>query len=153
MAAVCPAATIVSSGDEESYAHPRSDTLGAIGLHGRGWRPLIFSTELARSSREDEGNARVEIGKLLERIERETDPQRRADLITQRDAMLDRLAERNVTTYGSISLRTDGRKAILAYKLERPRIGAAARKKTLTKWDIYRMESLGGGPLVYVPST
>ncbi len=152
MAAVHPAATIVSSGDEESYAHPRCDTLGAIGLHGRGWRPLIFSTELARSSREDEGNSRLEIGKLLERIERETDPQRRAELVAQRDAILDQLAERNVTTYGAINFRTDGRKAILASKLERPRLGSAAGRKTLTKWDIYRMEPVGGGPLVYVPS-
>jgi beta-lactamase superfamily II metal-dependent hydrolase len=152
MEAARPAATVVSSGDEESFAHPRSDTLGAIGLHGRGWRPLIFSTELARSTREDEGNARVEIGRLLEKIDRETDIARKADLVKQRDAMLDRLAERNVTTYGAINLRTDGRKALLAYKIERPRIGAAGGKKTLTKWDIYRLEPIGGGPLVYVPS-
>jgi len=152
MAAERPAATVVSSGDEESFAHPHSDTLGAIGLHGRGWRPLIFSTELARSTREDEGNARVEIGRLLEKIDRETDPARKAELVKERDAMLDRLAERNVTTYGAINLRTDGRKALLAYKIERPRIGAAGGKKTLTKWDIYRLEPIGGGPLVYVPA-
>ncbi|MEN6547566.1 MAG: MBL fold metallo-hydrolase, partial [Armatimonadia bacterium] len=60
--AVNPAATVVSSGDAESYAHPRCDTLGAIGLHGRGWRPLVFCTELARSTREDEGNRGVELG-------------------------------------------------------------------------------------------
>ena len=44
LTAVHPAATIISSGDQESHAHPRSDTLGAIGAHGRGPRPLIFST-------------------------------------------------------------------------------------------------------------
>jgi beta-lactamase superfamily II metal-dependent hydrolase len=151
------AATVVSSGDEESHAHPRSDTLGAIGLHGRGWRPLIFSTELVRSSREDEGTRRVEIGRLLEKIDRETDPERRAQLVKERDSLLDELAERNVTTYGAINLRTDGRKAVFAYKLERPRAGVAGgpssggTKKTITKWDIYTMERAGGGPLVYVP--
>src|SRR5215207_5961693 len=47
--AVNPTAAIVSSGDNESYAHPRPDALGAFGKCGRGSRPLIFSTELARS--------------------------------------------------------------------------------------------------------
>ncbi len=42
-------ATVISSGDNESYAHPRPDALGATGRYGRGRRPLIFSTELARS--------------------------------------------------------------------------------------------------------
>jgi len=145
------AATVISSGDEESHAHPRSDTLGAIGLHGRGWRPLIFSTELARSTREDEGDRRVAIGRLIEKIEGETDPARRAELVKQRDALLDELAERNVTTFGAINLRTDGRKAVFAYKLERPRTGSAGGRKTLTAWDVYTMERAGGGPLVYVP--
>lgn len=45
-------ATVISSGDEESFCHPRPETLGAIGKYGRGERPLIYSTELARSSPE-----------------------------------------------------------------------------------------------------
>jgi beta-lactamase superfamily II metal-dependent hydrolase len=56
-----PAATVVSSGDNESHAHPRPDTLGAIGLYGRGSRPLLFSTELMRSTREDEGSLPVQV--------------------------------------------------------------------------------------------
>lgn len=52
LAAVNPIATVVSSGDEESFAHPRPDALGAYGRAGRGARPLIFSTELSRSSAE-----------------------------------------------------------------------------------------------------
>jgi hypothetical protein len=39
--AVLPAATVISSGDEESHAHPRSDTLGTMCLSPRterGWR-------------------------------------------------------------------------------------------------------------------
>jgi beta-lactamase superfamily II metal-dependent hydrolase len=44
-----PYATIFSSGDNENYAHPRADALGSVGRYSRGKRPLIFSTELARS--------------------------------------------------------------------------------------------------------
>ncbi|MEM7357454.1 MAG: hypothetical protein AAF657_41960, partial [Acidobacteriota bacterium] len=47
-----PVATVISSGDDEPHSHPRSDTLGTIGLLSRGPRPLIFSTELARSAPE-----------------------------------------------------------------------------------------------------
>ena len=147
------AATVISSGDEESHAHPRSDTLGAVGLHGRGWRPLIFSTELARSSREDEGDKGVALGRLLERIDRTTDATIRAQLIEQRDALIEELARRNVTTYGAINVRTDGRKALFASKLERPRLGGSlgSNTQTLTKWDMYALERVGNGPLVYVP--
>jgi hypothetical protein len=48
---ISPHATVFSSGDNESYAHPRADALGASGRYGRGTCPLIFSTELARSVR------------------------------------------------------------------------------------------------------
>ncbi len=44
-------ATIVSSGDNENYSHPHTDALGSVGRHSRGERPLVFSTELARSFR------------------------------------------------------------------------------------------------------
>ena len=148
--AVNPAATVISSGDEESHAHPRSDTLGAVGLHGRGWRPLVFSTELCRSTREDEGDTRTEIGKLIEKIAATTDESKRKDLIKKRDDLLDELAKRNVTVYGAINLRTDGDRVVLAYMLEKPREGKSNDKKTLTRWDIYRIERVGNGPLVYV---
>ena len=45
-------ATVISSGDNESYSHPRPDALGSFGKYSRGIRPLIFSTELARSTKE-----------------------------------------------------------------------------------------------------
>jgi beta-lactamase superfamily II metal-dependent hydrolase len=47
--AVKPRATVFSSGDNENYAHPRADALGCSGRYTRGARPLVFSTELARS--------------------------------------------------------------------------------------------------------
>jgi competence protein ComEC len=49
MAALNPYATVISSGDNESYAHPRADALGCAGKYTKSKRPLVFSTELARS--------------------------------------------------------------------------------------------------------
>ena len=49
--AVQPYATVVSSGDNENYSHPRADALGCAGRYSRGERPLVFSTEVARSYR------------------------------------------------------------------------------------------------------
>lgn len=46
---VLPLATVISSGDNESHAHPRADTLGCAGKYTRGVRPKVYSTELARS--------------------------------------------------------------------------------------------------------
>ncbi|MBX3252529.1 MAG: hypothetical protein KF862_00200 [Chitinophagaceae bacterium] len=46
---VHPYATIISSGDNETYSHPRADAIGCAGKYGRGARPLVYSTELARS--------------------------------------------------------------------------------------------------------
>lgn len=104
--AVNPIATVISSGDEESFAHPRPETLGAIGKYGRGARPLIYSTELARSSPEF-----IEIAKA-----RSTDKQK----------------QRVVATYGMITVRTDGEKAVIAQKLEKPRSSFGL----ITKWHI-----------------
>ena len=50
--AVNPLAYVVSSGDEESHAHPRPDLLGRLGKLGRGDAPLILCTEILRSTRE-----------------------------------------------------------------------------------------------------
>ncbi len=51
MKAVEPYATVISSGDNESYAHPRADAIGCAGRYSKGVKPLVFSTELARSYR------------------------------------------------------------------------------------------------------
>lgn len=50
MAKVNPLATVISSGDNESYSHPRADAIGSAGKYTKSDRPLVFSTELARSS-------------------------------------------------------------------------------------------------------
>lgn len=53
MAAVNPYATVISSGDNETYSHPRADAIGCAGRYSKGERPLVFSTELARSVSKD----------------------------------------------------------------------------------------------------
>ena len=47
--AVKPFGTVISSGDNENYAHPGAQALGCAGKYTRGKKPLVFSTELARS--------------------------------------------------------------------------------------------------------
>lgn len=112
-------ATVISSGDNESHAHPRPDTLGAIGKNGRGTRPLIFSTELSRSSRELTPKPSNMDGKLLLK----SVALQEADSTGERSRLrgdIAALKERTVAVYGMINLRTDGEKVLLAYKLEKP---------------------------------
>ena len=136
------AATIISSGDEESYSHPNPATLGAVGVNSRGDRPLIFSTELARSHREDERETVAEIREIDLALETETDPQKRLDLIDKKQEKIEKLKERNVTVYGSINVRTDGERCIIAQKLEK---GGKGRR-----WDIHRLEKNKEGNFEYV---
>jgi len=49
MQLVNPYATVISSGDNESFSHPRADAIGCAGRYSKGPRPLVYSTELARS--------------------------------------------------------------------------------------------------------
>jgi competence protein ComEC len=50
MAKLNPLATVISSGDNETFSHPRADAIGCAGKYTRSERPLVFSTELARST-------------------------------------------------------------------------------------------------------
>ena len=113
LAALHPLATVISSGDRESHCHPRPDTLGTIGKYSRGNRSLIFSTELARSTKE-----------FLEKAKKKT--------AAEKEVKTSRGKERLVTVYGMINVRTDGEKVIIAQKLEQP---AAGRN-----WDIHKLE-------------
>jgi beta-lactamase superfamily II metal-dependent hydrolase len=126
-------ATIVSSGDDEPYAHPRPDALGLIGKVGRGDRPLIFSTELARSSREIVERPQV----IRATHARELEEARRAltERSTTESEEENRAAaryQRAVAVYGMICLRTDGQRVVLAQKLER-RVGGKS-------WDVHCLE-------------
>ncbi|MFC5980093.1 MBL fold metallo-hydrolase [Flavobacterium salmonis] len=50
MALVNPFATVISSGDNEKHSHPRPDAIGCAGKYSKSIRPLVYSTELARST-------------------------------------------------------------------------------------------------------
>ena len=133
--AVDPVATVVSSGDNEPYSHPRPDALGAFGKYGRGTRPLIFSTELARSANENIKHPyefRRRIKELAKKLDQEETESKKESIQKQMDKELSKL-ERSIAVYGMISLRTDGEKVILAQKLERARSKAK-------KWDIHQLE-------------
>ncbi len=124
------AATVISSGDNESHSHPRPDALGAFGKHGRGDRPLIFSTELARSTREFTPIIKHfdALRDYIRRIEETDDADERKRLKREMEEKQDR----NVAVYGMITLRVLGDHVVMAQKLERPRDSG-------TKWDIHEL--------------
>lgn len=149
--ALNPVASVISSGDDEPHSHPRADALGTLGRHSRGPRPLIFSTELARSAPEAIKHPHVlrrRLQELQQEIDRAPDgtPEERREkekLEAEFEELVGSL-DRSVAVYGAINLRTDGRRVVMAQKLERSRSPAK-------KWDIYRLEPQGhGGPLAYV---
>jgi beta-lactamase superfamily II metal-dependent hydrolase len=145
MRAIDPIATVVSSGDDEPYAHPRADALGAIAKCSRGLRPLLLSTELARSAKESikhPAALRAELTAAAEALDAATTDADKAKAKKRLDELLRRI-DRSVAVYGAINLRTDGTRVLLAYKLEQSRPNKG--------WDIYRLEPQGaGGPLAYV---
>ena len=120
--AVDPFAYIVSSGDEESHAHPRPDLLGRRGKLGRGAAPLILCTEILRSTRE---KGREEDFKRLRALDKLIDglpagPERRKAQ-QERSALQSHIQRRNVGVYGAITLRSDGEHMELSFRLEAPR--------------------------------
>ena len=128
--AINAVATVISSGDSESHAHPRPDALGAFGKHGRGERPLIFSTELARSTREFTPIIKHfdALRDYLHRIEEAHDAKERKRLKQEMEEKQDR----NVVVYGMITLRALDDHIVMAQKLEQPRPNG-------TKWDIHEL--------------
>ncbi len=121
--AVNPMAYVVSSGDEESHAHPRPDLLGRLGKQGRGEAPLIFCTEILRSTRE---KGREEDFKKLRDLDKKIDnpatPEaERTALQKERTELQDHIQKRNVGVYGAITMRSDGEHIELSFRLERPR--------------------------------
>lgn len=125
---VNPLATVISSGDNENYSHPRPDALGAFGKYGRGMRPLIFSTEIARSTKEF-----TEVKKYFDILEGYKKKIAEASTSKKRKAIekeMDERKDRNVAVYGMITLRTDGEQVIMAQKLE-------VKGGDDKKWDIH----------------
>lgn len=134
LSAVNPAAFVISSGDNDvNYVHPRPDLLGRLGKAGRGAAPVLLSTELQRSTREEEDAA------LVRRLRRNvdllaaggpatdedgaalTDAQRaaaRAALAKAMSADIDTLGLPNISVDGAIYVKTDGKRLIAAFKKE-----------------------------------
>ncbi len=122
--------TVVSSGDGDSYAHPRPDALGSFGKYSRGERPLIFSTEIGRSTKEfSHVYAYYEQLKAYEAAIAAAPSEKKKDEIREE---MENKKDRNVVVYGMITLRTDGEQVILAQKLEQP-LGED------NKWDIHEL--------------
>jgi len=139
-----PAATVISSGDNESYSHPRADALGTIGRFSRGIRPLIFSTELARSTKENIKNPYTlreeakKLGKEVAEAESREEKQKAQEALNNLISKIDR----SIAVYGAINLRTDGRDVVIAQKIENPR-------QLDKKWDIYVLKRQKDGQLQY----
>lgn len=142
--ALNPLATVISSGDDEPHAHPRAEALGSIGACSRGPRPLIFSTELARSTRETIKHPYVMKQRLyeLDALRSTTiDAKAKAKLDKEYKALIDSI-DRSVAVFGAINLRTDGKRVVMGYKIEAP-------TRQDKKWDLYTLVPDATGELRY----
>ncbi|MFC2119138.1 ComEC/Rec2 family competence protein [Bacteroidota bacterium] len=137
MKSINSSATIISSGDEESYSHPRPDAIGALGKCGYGDKPLIFSTELARSNKEFTHQKLETVSKLFNSIKKiDADLKQKTDPDIIKKLNTKRLKNNNkinsfLTKYGMINLRTDGKRMIIAQKYEVP--------ANYGKWDVHKL--------------
>ena len=144
MKSIDPAATVVSSGDEERYCHPRAKTLGSIGKLSRGDWPMIFSAELARSSSDKRIEPQEVIGHYLDLKQKiASAPTEESKLKYELELKKLLSSERTVSVYGMINVRTDGNRVVIAQKQEKK----AGNK---TAWDIHQLESDGNDVLVSV---
>lgn len=155
--AVNPIATVISSGDAEAHSHSRAETLGAIGSCSRGDRPLIYSTELARSAKEavrDPSAERRALKKLhtavLDAQQCATEPDLEATEKAARrkkftaakrkfSKAVDAQINRTVQTYGAIYLRSDGDRAVIGHRYESNRPGKM--------WDLNELNPDAAGRL------
>jgi beta-lactamase superfamily II metal-dependent hydrolase len=146
MSAVNPLGTIISSGDDEAFSHPRADTLGVLGKASRGERPGIFCTELARSAPERIKHPRVlqaELDALVASLKKKLTAAQEKK-VNASIANIKRSLERSVAVFGAINLRTDGKRAVVAQKIERPRGPKFA-------WDIYKFDrTTAAGELKFI---
>ncbi len=121
--AVKPMVTVVSSGDDPDHGHPRASFLGGVGLAGRGRRPLLFSTEIAATFK-DEGDSHSVAMAILE------EPTTLGDLDFSDDSAnyVARLRFKQVLP-GIINVRSSGEK-----------IFAARRVAASYQWESYGPE-------------
>jgi beta-lactamase superfamily II metal-dependent hydrolase len=117
--------TVVSSGDNEDYAHPRPRVLGASARYGREAKnvkgevlpPLLYSTELARSVRLSHSAAVRQKGDEGSQIDA-ADAEIKA---AERGAQFLPLNATPIATdliYGLINVRSDGMRVLCGYMKE-----------------------------------
>jgi hypothetical protein len=117
--------TIVSSGDNEDYAHPRPRVLGASARYGREAKsakgdllpPLLYSTELARSVKLSEAAAVRQIDDEDSQIDA-VEAEIKAVGGNARFIRLDRTPISTDLVYGLINVRTDGTRVLCGYMKE-----------------------------------
>jgi len=158
LSAVNPIVTVISSGDDEPHSHPRAETLGAIGVTSRGERPLIFSTELARSARDairDPSQERkqlkaahVAVLKAVDAVNKATTAEEKAAAKKKKTAanktfrkLVDDTINRTVQVYGAIYVRTDGKDVVVAQRIERSSAGK--------QWDCSELHPDSKGELQF----
>jgi beta-lactamase superfamily II metal-dependent hydrolase len=118
-------ATVVSSGDNEDYAHPRPRVLGASARYGREAKgvkgetlpPLLYSTELARSVKLAYAARVREIGDAANELDADEAEIKAAGS----GARYQRLGFVPISTdlvYGLINVRTDGTRVLCGYMKE-----------------------------------
>ena len=113
--AVNPAAFVISSGDQEGHVHPRPDLLGRLGRNGRGFSPVLLSTELQRSTREREDeDLAIDLRALIDKQVAAPTP----DRLVKIGDLIRELARTNVEVDGAIYLKTDGKRLITAFRNE-----------------------------------
>ena len=158
LSAVNPIVTVISSGDDEPHSHPRAETLGAIGVTSRGERPLIYSTELARSAkdairdpnleRKQIKDAHVAVLKAVDAVDKATTPEEKAAAKKKKTAankafrkLVDDTINRTVQVYGAIYVRTDGKDVVVAQRIERSSAGK--------QWDYSELHPDAKGELQF----
>ncbi len=120
--AMAARATVISSGDNEDYAHPRPRILGASARYGRDSRdlggelmpPLLYSTELARSVGLDFAEHTRTVAEPRVEIKPE---QLEADFDATPTGSYRRLSWLPMATdlvYGLVNVRTDGERILCA---------------------------------------
>jgi len=122
-------ATVISSGDNEDYSHPRPLIVGASGRYGRevvdanGERtpPLVYSTELARSVKLDYAAA-ARVRRKAEDTKLEDALLRDVQLKAKDWKQFRSLANVSIATdlvYGLVNVRTDGQHILCGTMLEK----------------------------------
>jgi beta-lactamase superfamily II metal-dependent hydrolase len=120
--AMAARATVISSGDNEDYAHPRPRVMGASARYGRESRaadgqtlpPLLYSTELARSVGLDFAQRARTVAEP--RVEYRAE-QLEADFGASPTGRYRRLSWMPMATdlvYGLVNVRSDGRRILCA---------------------------------------